>query len=459
MWPRGPLVSLRARADTCRTQVPGRDGSRSDRTAGASYGRCEPGGVGRRDKCAERPGDAPPPGALFLCSLAPGPPAPPWAAGPCPAVAGKSGGKWTRCAPPPLCPGTPASVHIHVPLLASGVRQPQPPPLVGSALGDLTCVFRVPSVTWCERCGSHCILRIAASLSQTHPLCCDRSPAGVSLVPLSSKARRRARGGLKASPWHRAGVGGSRGVPSCPEWVQRLLCCQSQPGCGRGPKQPLGLRFSGGCEAGSGDGWEPPVWWPCGWAGADQVWVSGWSRGPWVPGAPVTGAQSDPGQWVGLRLTWRGPGQPHLGPPSGTIPARGFWSDAVCACQALGLPRNSDPALLRRLAATPRLPSPTSNGQLSSLSATRSAVWDLQPSCWCLRKQGELCQNHRLALLTARCRPQAGGARPAPGALGLPHGLARCSGPLTSLPTHPLSPARSPLTGRHGAALCFWLLP
>ena len=101
-----------------------------------------------------------------------------------------------------------------------------------------------------------------------------------------------------------------------------------------------GLRFSGGCEAGSGDGWEPPVWWPCGWAGADQVWVSGWSRGPWVPGAPVTGAQSDPGQWVGLRLTWRGPGQPHLGPPSGTIPARGFWSDAVCACQALGLPRN-----------------------------------------------------------------------------------------------------------------------
>ncbi|XP_010857859.1 PREDICTED: serine/threonine-protein kinase 32C [Bison bison bison] len=109
----------------------------------------------------------------------------------------------------------------------------------------------VPSVTWCERCGSHCILRIAASLSQTHPLCCDRSPAGVSLVPLSSKARRRARG---------------------------------------------------------------------------------------------------------------------------TIPARGFWSDAVCACQALGLPRNSDPALLRRLAATPRLPSPTSNGQLSSLSATRSAA-------------------------------------------------------------------------------------
>ena len=38
MWPRGPLVSLRALADTCRTQVPGRDGSRSDRTAGASYG-------------------------------------------------------------------------------------------------------------------------------------------------------------------------------------------------------------------------------------------------------------------------------------------------------------------------------------------------------------------------------------------------------------------------------------
>nr|XP_005908154.1 PREDICTED: serine/threonine-protein kinase 32C [Bos mutus] len=109
----------------------------------------------------------------------------------------------------------------------------------------------VPSVTWCERCGSHCILRIAASLSQTHPLYCDRSLAGVSLVPLSSKARRRARG---------------------------------------------------------------------------------------------------------------------------TIPARGFWSDAVCACQALGLPRNSDPALLRRLAATPRLPSPTSNGQLSSSSATRSAA-------------------------------------------------------------------------------------
>ena len=172
-------------------------------------------------------------------------------------MAGNLGGKWTRRAPPPLCPGTPASVHTHVPLFTSGVRQPQPPPLVGSAQGDLTCVFRVPPVTWCERCGSHCILRIAASLSQTHPLCCDRSLAGVSFVPLSSKAQRRARGRLKASPWHRARVGGSQGVPSCPEWVQRLLCCQSQPGCGRGPKRPLGLRFSGGCEAGSGDGWEP----------------------------------------------------------------------------------------------------------------------------------------------------------------------------------------------------------
>lgn len=52
----------------------------------------------------------------------------------------------------------------------------------------------------------------------------------------------------------------------------------------------------------------------------------------------------------------------------------------------------------------------------------------------------------------------AGGARPAPGVLGLPRSLACCPGPRTSLPTRPLSPVRSPLTGRHGAALCFWPL-
>lgn len=168
-----------------------------------------------------------------------------------------------------------------------------------------------------------------------------------------------------------------------------------------------------------------------------------------------------------MRLAWRGLGQPHLeagspgwGPPSGTIPARGFWSDAMCAYVALGLPRSSAPGLLRRLAATSGLPfPPASNGQLPSSSAAQSAVWDLQPSWWCLRKQGELCQNHRLALRAAWCRPQAGGgARPAPGALGLPHSLACCPGPRTSLPTRPLSPVRSPLTGRHGAALCFWPL-
>lgn len=135
----------------------------------------------------------------------------------------------------------------------------------------------------------------------------------------------------------------------------------------------------------------------------------------------VTGAQSDPGQWVGLRLAWRGLGQPHLeagspgwGPPSGTIPAHGFWSDAMCAYVALGLPRSSAPGLLRRLAATSGLPfPPASNGQLPSSSAAQSAVWDLQPSWWCLRKQGELCQNHRLALRAAWCRPQAGGGGPA----------------------------------------------
>lgn len=237
-------------------------------------------------------------------------------------------------------------------------------------------------------------------------------------------------------------------------------CCVAKASLGAGGAQSglWGSGSRGAVRQGLETGGSQPVWWPCGWAGVDWVWASGRSRGPWAPGAPVTGAQSDPGQWVGSRLTWRGPGQPHLGPPSGTIPARGFWSDAVCTCQALGLPRNSDPALLRRLADASGLPSPTSNGQLPSSSTTRSAVWDLQPSYWCLRKQGELCQNHRLALRTARCRPQAGGARPAPGALGLPHGLARCSGPLTSLPTRPLSPARSPLTGRHRAALCFWPL-
>ena len=243
MWPRGPLVSLRALADTCRTQVPGRDGSRSDRTAGASYG-----AVSREVSDAGTSVLSVPATPLPLepCSSAP------WHRGP-------------QCLPGPQGPAQqwPESREESghgVPHLLSALG---PPPL---------CTYTFL------------------------PLECDRSLAGVSFVPLSSKARRRARGGLKASPWHRAGVGGSRGVPSCPEWVQRLLCCQSQPGCGRGPKQPLGLRLSGGCEAGSGDGWEPPVWWPCGWAGADQVWVSGWSRGPWVPGAPVTGAQSDPGQ-------------------------------------------------------------------------------------------------------------------------------------------------------------------
>ena len=35
--PRGPLVSLWTRADTCRTLAPGRDGSRSDRTVGAEF--------------------------------------------------------------------------------------------------------------------------------------------------------------------------------------------------------------------------------------------------------------------------------------------------------------------------------------------------------------------------------------------------------------------------------------
>lgn len=173
----GPLVSLWARADTRRTQAPGRDGSRSDRTAGASYGLCDPGSVGHRGKCAERPGDPLP---LEPCSSVPQhwAPAPPWAAEPCPAVAGKLGGKWTQCAVPLCthacpCAHTRASVHTHVPLLVSEVRQPQPPPLVGSALGGLPAFSGRP--WWAGVSGSHCLLRLAASLPQARPHSCDRS--------------------------------------------------------------------------------------------------------------------------------------------------------------------------------------------------------------------------------------------------------------------------------------------
>lgn len=71
------------------------------------------------------------------------------------------------------CAHTRAPVHTRVPLLVSEVRQPQPPPLVGSALGGLPAFSGRP--WWAGVSGSHCLLRLAASLPQARPHSCDRS--------------------------------------------------------------------------------------------------------------------------------------------------------------------------------------------------------------------------------------------------------------------------------------------
>lgn len=264
-----------ARADTRRTQAPGRDGSRSDRTAGASYGLCDPGSVGHRGKCAERPGDPLP---LEPCSSVPQhwAPAPPWAAEPCPAVAGKLGGKWTQCAVP-LCTHACPCAHTRASVGFGGPAAPAPSSGWFSA-GGLARVFRASLVGWCERLS---LPPPACSLAAAGPPPLLRQvPAVVPFVPLSSKTRRRAGGGLKASPWHRAervltgravlpGVGAEAGVLPKPAWVRE------------GPKAASGSRLSGGVRQGLGMGGSHPARWPCGQAGVDEVWASGWSRGHW----------------------------------------------------------------------------------------------------------------------------------------------------------------------------------
>ena len=144
--------------------------------------------------------------------------------------------------------------------------------------GGLARVFRASLVGWCERLS---LPPPACSLAAAGPPPLLRQvPAVVPFVPLSSKTRRRAGGGLKASPWHRAervltgravlpGVGAEAGVLPKPAWVRE------------GPKAASGSRLSGGVRQGLGMGGSHPARWPCGQAGVDEVWASGWSRGHW----------------------------------------------------------------------------------------------------------------------------------------------------------------------------------
>ena len=189
---------------------------------------------------------------LETCSSVTGPPGPQPLLGcrPCPAVARKLGGGWTQWAPTSSLPGAPASVHTHAPLSASGVGQLRPPPLAGSAGGpdqrfqcapvDLASVAR---------------LSLRAPDRRHAPAVVTGSHSGLRFAVIEGpkKSQRRA----ESLALRRAGAGGSRDVPSRPEWVQRLVCCQSRPGCRRGPQRALGLGFSRGAVG--------RVW---GWVGA-----------------------------------------------------------------------------------------------------------------------------------------------------------------------------------------------
>lgn len=172
---------------------------------------------------------------------------------------------------PRLCAHTPASVGF------GGPAAPAPSSGWFSA-GGLARVFRASLVGWCERLSLH---PPACSLAAAGPPPLLRQvPAAVPFVPSSSKARRRAGGGLKASPWHRAGwvltgravlpgVGAEAGVLPKPAWVRE------------GPKAASGSQLSGAVRQGLGMGGSHPARWPCGRAGVDEVWASGWRRGHW----------------------------------------------------------------------------------------------------------------------------------------------------------------------------------
>ena len=97
------------------------------------------------------------------------------------------------------------------------------------------------------------------------------------------------------------------------------------------------------------------------WAGRGRLGV-GVRVEPWSTGPRTPSRQSTEWPWSvgGLEAHLEGsrPAPPWSRVTVGTVLACGLWSDAVCACPSLGLPRALAPALLRRLAATSGLPSP-----------------------------------------------------------------------------------------------------
>lgn len=230
---------------------------------------------------------------LETCSSVTGPPGPQPLLGcrPCPAVARKLGGGWTQWAPTSSLPGAPASVHTHAPLSASGVGQLRPPPLAGSAGGPDQRFQRAP-----VDLASVARLSLRAP-DRRHAPAVVTVPAVVSVL-LSSKARRRARGGPKASPC----VGRGRGAHgTCrPAQSGSRGWCVAKAGLGAGGAHS-GLWVSGslgGLWAGFGDGWEPscvvgptrgvlPPWAGRGRLGVG-VRVEPWSTGPRTPSRQST---------------------------------------------------------------------------------------------------------------------------------------------------------------------------